>query len=77
MRWEELVCYRREWSRPWAGPCRLRNQHPRAPELVELVVELWYVGHRPQIHRLVHGFSGQGIRPTLERATRACELEDE
>ena len=22
MRWQELVCYRREGSRPWAGPCR-------------------------------------------------------
>ena len=27
------------------------------------------VRHRPQNHRIVHGFSGQGIRPTLERAT--------
>ena len=27
------------------------------------------VCHRPQDHRLMHCFSGQGIPPTLERAT--------
>ena len=31
----------------------------------------WNVRHKPQNHRLVHNFSGQGIRPTLESATGA------
>ena len=41
--------------------------------VVELV-ELWHEGHRPQNHRALHGFSGQGMRPTPEGATAATSI---